>query len=104
MSAHSGPTVAELVRLDLVHRETQGDAPGAYYAGPTAILDAYDMAMDLVCYIRAIIEEMQIGDGSLDKPTHQSHPHFAAARLRTDDEEMALRPGLNFIRKAVPGQ
>ncbi len=96
MTAHSGPHVAELVRLDLVHRESEGMAPGAFYVGPTAILDAYDLALDLTCYLRALIEDMKIGDGTMDAPTYKSQPHHDAARLRTAAEEHALRP-------AVPG-
>lgn len=55
----------ELVRRDLLDRE-QDDlrrlgTPAVVYSGRSAILDAYQDAIDLVCYLRQVIEEMQIG-------------------------------------------
>lgn len=49
-------TNEELVRTDLLHREK--NTPSAAYTGPAAILDAYDTALDLSCYLRQVIEEM----------------------------------------------
>ncbi len=99
-TAQSGASVAELVRLDLVHREASGDFPSAFYTGPTAILDLYDLAMDLTCAIRAVIEDMQIGDGTVDKPTLEAH--HAAARQRTKDEQLTLERYQHRLRSATP--
>lgn len=87
MSSHAGPTIAELVRLDLVHRESEG-ALTAFHVGPEALLDAYDQALETACLLRAIIEEMTVGDGTLDRPTPvpSEPPHFRAARGHAEGE------------------
>lgn len=64
----------ELVRRDLLAREQQDlksfGAPTQAYRGRAAILDAYDGAIDLACFLRQVIEEMTIGDGTLDIPEY----------------------------------
>jgi hypothetical protein len=72
----SNVSIYELVRRDLLHREVTDRAnfgtPTEVYTGDAALLDAYDSAIDLACYIRRIIENMTVGDGSFDKrETHQ---------------------------------
>lgn len=60
------PSTYELVRRDLIAREQQDiqsfGAAADTYRGRAAILDAYDGAIDLACYLRRLIEDMSIGD------------------------------------------
>lgn len=76
-------SIQELVRIDLVHREKTGTTLHAYN-GREAILDAYEDALDLCCYLRQVIEELTI------VPPPQTPapdpPQFRAARERTEDE------------------
>lgn len=55
-------SIQELVRLDLVHREQLGQERYGTslhaYNGREAILDAYEEALDLCCYLRQVIEEL----------------------------------------------
>jgi hypothetical protein len=69
----------QLVIRDLAQRESR-----AFYTGGDAILDAYEAALDTAVYLRQVIEEMTIGDGSLDR---KEEPHHRAARTRADDEQ-----------------
>ncbi len=92
MSAHSGPSIHELVRRDLIHRESEGDSPGAYYVGSEALLDAYHQALDLACHLRAIIEEAHIGD----------RPELTSVPDRPYTEDDAKIVALTFVRKATP--
>lgn len=59
-------SIYELVRRDLLHREATDranfGAPTEAYTGRAAILDAYDSAIDLACYLRRVIEDMTVGD------------------------------------------
>lgn len=67
----------ELVRKDLLHRETEErrvyGAPQVSYEGSAAVLDAYDAALDLALYLRQIIDEMSIG-GQYYPPSHNNEP------------------------------
>lgn len=64
------PSIQEMVRRDLIWREQEGirryGTSLMAYNGRAAILDAYEEAMDLVCYLRQLIEEMTVGDGRFD--------------------------------------
>lgn len=64
-------SIYELVRKDLLERERQDvanfGAPRLGYQGRAAILDAYDSAIDLACYLRQVIEGMTVGDGRFDE-------------------------------------
>lgn len=59
-------SIPELVRRDLLHREKTDTehlgAPSQHYSGPEGILDAYDDALSLACYLRQVIEEMTTTD------------------------------------------
>lgn len=70
------PSLYELVRRDLIAREHHDiknfGAPTEAYTGRAAILDAYDSAIDLACYLRKVIEQMTVGDGRTDQPPRQS--------------------------------
>lgn len=59
-------SIQELVRRDLLHRERENirlyGSPVTAYTGRSAILDAYEEALDLCVYLRQVIEEMTIGD------------------------------------------
>lgn len=76
-------SIYELVRRDLLHRESQDIAaygnPRAPYTGNEALLDAYDSAIDQCVYLRTLIEQMTVGDGRFDKP---DRPKLAAVRPR----------------------
>lgn len=82
----SKPSTYELVRRDLLAREQQDlaafGAPAEAYRGRAAILDAYDSAIDLACYLRQVIESMTAGTGRFDRP----QPTQTAAGLRRDPE------------------
>lgn len=64
------PSIQEMVRRDLIWREQEGirryGTSLTAYNGRSAILDAYEEAMDLCCYLRQLIEEMTVGDGRFD--------------------------------------
>jgi hypothetical protein len=66
----STPSIYDLVRRDLVHRERADVAsygrPVVHMTGETAILDVYDTAIELTCAVRQLIEDMTVGDGTLD--------------------------------------
>lgn len=66
----------ELVRRDLLHRESldvqQYGSPRSPYTGSEALLDAYDSALDQCIYLRAVIEQLTVGDGALDRPEHRA--------------------------------
>lgn len=72
----------ELVRRDLLdreHRDTRDfGAPVDAYTGRAAILDAYDSAIDLACYLRRAIEDLTIGDGSHDRRRNHDVPGYGA--------------------------
>jgi predicted transcriptional regulator len=57
-------SIQELVRKDLIYREQLGReryGTSLYaYNGRSAILDAYEEALDLCCYLRQVIEELSI--------------------------------------------
>ncbi len=78
--------IYQLVRHDLLNRENN-DIPPAYATGSAALLDAYESALDLVCQLRALIQDAQIGDGSFDT-------------LYTENDAKII--ALTQIRKAVP--
>lgn len=84
-------SIQELVRLDLVSRETLGKeryGTSLYaYNGREAIVDAYEEALDLCCYLRQVIEELMIDPKKQQPdPPQEEPPHFRAARQRTDAE------------------
>lgn len=86
-------SIQELVRIDLVHREKVGQetyGTSLYpYNGRSAILDAYEEALDLAVYLRQVIEELTIGDQRVPVTHDEAStepPHFAAARLHAEDE------------------
>ncbi len=90
-------SIQELVRRDLWHREQEGirryGTPLYPYNGRSALLDAYEEALDLAVYLRQVIEEMTVGDFDLKTASPQPAPlppHFQAARQRTDDETTSL--------------
>jgi hypothetical protein len=60
-------SIQELVRKDLLWAEQQGTLAEPY-TGNEAILDAYEVAMDLVCYLRQLIEDMTIGEQLYRQP------------------------------------
>jgi hypothetical protein len=70
----------ELVRKDLLQREREErrvyGAPQVSYEGSAAVLDAYDSALDLVLYLRQIIEEMTAG-GQYRRPSDAEPPEYA---------------------------
>lgn len=80
--------IYDLVRRDLIDREQQDikslGAPRGPYVGSEALLDAYESALDQACHLRALIEEMTIGDGSLDR---QPRLKPSMARTLGDDKE-----------------
>jgi hypothetical protein len=51
-------SIQELVRKDLLWHEQMHSA---YDSGSSAILDAYEEALSLCCYLRQVIEDMKIG-------------------------------------------
>jgi hypothetical protein len=53
-------SIQELVRKDLLWSEQHSSFTESY-TGNEAILDAYESAMELTCYLRQIIEDMAIG-------------------------------------------
>jgi hypothetical protein len=73
-------SIYELVRRDLLAREQQDiqafGAPTEAYIGRSAILDAYDSAIDLACYLRRVIEEMTLGDGRTDRRPGPQIPDY----------------------------
>jgi hypothetical protein len=86
-------SIQELVRLDLVHREQVGiqryGTPLYAYNGRDALLDAYDEALDLCCYLRQAIEELTLKPGTEQPaPTggHLEEPHHRAARGHAEGE------------------
>lgn len=106
------PSIQELVRVDLVARERLGQeryGTSLYaYNGRSAILDAYQEALDLACYLRQLIEEMTVGDGTIGDPGTVMQPtplpHQAAAATETcpfdcgpchahEDDEDGIDPG-----------
>lgn len=103
-------SIQELVRMDLIYREKLGkERYGTSlhaYNGREAIVDAYEEALDLCCYLRQVIEELMIDPAKPQPdPTPASPPeprpeapHFRAARQRTEEEfewfqRTALGPG-----------
>lgn len=80
-------SIQELVRADLVARERLGQeryGTSLYaYNGRSAILDAYQEALDLACYLRQLIEEMTVGDGTIDDPGTVMQPDPLAAATET---------------------
>lgn len=82
------PSIQELVRLDLVARETLGRhryGTSLYpFNGRDALLDAYEEALDLACYLRQYIEE----GNAASTPVSASKlpPHFAPARQHAESE------------------
>lgn len=98
-------SIQELVRLDLIHREQIGIArygvPLQPYNGRSAILDAYEEALDLCCYLRQVIEELTIEPGTKQPAPKggrlEEEPHHRAARHRAKEEEQAI-----VLRRAVP--
>lgn len=84
------PSIQELVRLDLVMRERLGQeryGTSLYaYNGRSAILDAYEEALDLALYLRQVIEEMTVGDGTIPDTGTILPPHFAQARQHAAGE------------------
>ena len=84
-------SIQELVRLDLVYREKLGkERYGTSlhaYNGREAIVDAYEDALDLCCYLRQVIEELMIDPRKEQPlPTQEEPPEFRAARQHTDAE------------------
>lgn len=65
-------SIQELVRRDLIHREQLGRARYGTslhaYNGRSAILDAYEEALDLCCYLRQVIEELTIDSQAGNPP------------------------------------
>lgn len=83
-------SIQELVRRDLLHREQEnlrlyGSAVTAY-SGRSAILDAYEEALDLCVYLRQVIEEMTIGDRPPTKVRLDRLP--VSETLRLPNEEL----------------
>ncbi len=90
-------SIQELVRQDLIHREQVGIArygtPLSAYNGRSAILDAYEEALDLCCYLRQVIEELSIAPASPQPAPaggHDEEPHHRAARSRMTAEDDAI--------------
>jgi predicted transcriptional regulator len=84
-------SIQELVRKDLIYREQLGRqryGTSLYaYNGRSAILDAYEEALDLCCYLRQVIEELTIDPQTVNPPPLE--PHHRAARERDTDETVA---------------
>jgi hypothetical protein len=85
-------SIQELVRKDLIYREQLGRqryGTSLYaYNGRSAILDAYEEALDLCCYLRQVIEELTL-DPQGGNPPPVLEPHHRAARERAADETVA---------------
>lgn len=85
-------SIQELVRKDLIYREEQGrQRYGAAlhpYNGRSAILDAYDQALDLCVYLRQLIAELML-DPQAGNPPPLLQPHHRAARQRDTDDTVS---------------
>lgn len=87
-------SIQHMVRVDLEYRERLGReryGTSLYpYNGREAILDAYEEALDLCCYLRQVIEELMIDPTKPNPPPDvkdtTEQPHHRAARTLTDAE------------------
>jgi hypothetical protein len=74
----TSPSIQELVRRDIAWREEEGIrryGTSLYpYNGRSAILDAYEEALDLAVYLRQVIEEMTAGKFDLKTASPQPTP------------------------------
>lgn len=85
-------SIQEQVRLDLVQREVLGKeryGTSLYpFNGREALIDAYQEALDLACYLRQAITEQGLGlqvNQTQSAPVREE-PHHRAARARTAAE------------------
>lgn len=74
------PLPEELVIADLSYRATH--EAKAYYTGPGALIDLYEMVLDSAVALRQIIDTLT----ESPPPEGPLPPHFRAARSRADDE------------------
>lgn len=104
-----GPSIQSLVRADLEQREQLGieryGVPLQAHNGRTAIVDAYQEAMDLVVYLRQVIEEGGLvgrhgADDTPREPCVVGTPGQLLARILDADE-----PGrLSMCTQIIDGQ
>jgi hypothetical protein len=86
------PSIQDLVRQDIAYRERLGEqryGTKLYpYNGRSAILDAYEEALDLAIYLRQVIEELTIKPQTHVQPDPGStqKPEWSAAREHAPSE------------------
>lgn len=90
MSKHRQSSIQELVRLDLVHREQVGRArygTSLYpFNGRSSLVDAYEEALDLACYLRQMIEELVTVPPETTTNSTSMPPEWRAARSHDASE------------------
>lgn len=78
----------ELVRRDLLNREQEGirlyGTPRVSYNGRAAILDAYDEALNLVVFLRQVIEETQPRSELTEQIAQEFHETYERLALEFD--------------------